>query len=130
MSIFTLAEQIFQNTETMSVIAHTFNHFFIIVKLLIAFFGSITIFIGAGLAIYRYVGYHLNYCDMSTSNIRLDFARSIILGLEFFVAADVIETAIAPDFSSLAVLGILVVIRTILNYSMEREIKQLSVHRP
>ena len=127
MSVFTLASQVFKDAQTLAVMVQAFNQFFIIIKLLIAFFGTVTIFVGALLAIYRYLHYRFTHQVMDANTIRLDFARSIILGLEFFVAADVIETAIAPDFSSLAILGILVVIRTILNYSMEREIKNLSV---
>lgn len=129
MSIFTLVDQIFQHTETIFIIAHGFNQFFISIKLLIALFGTVTIFVGAILAIYRYIRHCLLPWKKGTIGIRLNFARSIILGLEFFVAADVIETVIAPDFSSLAILGILVIIRTILNYSMEREIRNLSLLR-
>ena len=129
MSVFTLANHLFHSTETIAIIAHEFNQFFIFIKLLIAFFGTISILVGAGLAIYRYMRYRFTKRDIDANDTRLDFARSIILGLEFFVAADVIETAIAPDFSSLAVLGILVVIRTILNYSMEREINNLSISK-
>jgi len=127
MSIFTLISQSFQTHETVSIIANYLNQFFVFIKLLIALFGTLTIFTGAILAIYRYGLYRLGKPKYSANEIRLDLARSIILGLEFFVAADVIETTIAPDFSSLTILGVLVIIRMILNYSMEREIKNLSL---
>ncbi len=49
--------------------------------------------------------------------------RSILLGLEFLVAADIIRTvAITPTFESVGVLAIIVVIRTFLSFSLELEI--------
>lgn len=49
--------------------------------------------------------------------------RSILLGLEFLVAGDIIRTvAIAPTFASVGVLGIIVIIRTFLSFSLELEI--------
>lgn len=49
--------------------------------------------------------------------------RSILLGLEFLVAADIIRTvAITPTFSSVGVLAIIVLIRTFLSFSLELEI--------
>nr|ALS90821.1 FecCD transport family [uncultured bacterium]ALS90827.1 FecCD transport family [uncultured bacterium] len=49
--------------------------------------------------------------------------RSILLGLEFLVAGDIIRTvAIDPTFASVGVLGIIVIIRTFLSLSLELEI--------
>ncbi|MCY1158970.1 MAG: hypothetical protein MOP51_1994 [Citricoccus sp.] len=49
--------------------------------------------------------------------------RSILLGLELLVAADIIRTvAITPTFQSVGVLGLIVVIRTFLSFSLELEI--------
>ncbi len=49
--------------------------------------------------------------------------RSILLGLEFLVAADIIRTvAVAPTFRSVGVLAVIVVIRTFLSFSLELEI--------
>ncbi len=49
--------------------------------------------------------------------------RSILLGLEFLVAADIIRTvAITPTFDSVGVLAIIVLIRTFLSFSLELEI--------
>ena len=49
--------------------------------------------------------------------------RSILLGLEFLVAGDIIRTvAIDPTFASVGVLGIIVIIRTFLSFSLELEI--------
>jgi uncharacterized membrane protein len=51
------------------------------------------------------------------------FGRSILLGLEFLVAADIIRTvAVQPSLQNVAVLGLIVLIRTFLSFSLEVEI--------
>lgn len=48
--------------------------------------------------------------------------RSILLGLELLVAADIIRTvAVTPTFESVGVLAIIVAIRTFLSFSLELE---------
>ena len=50
--------------------------------------------------------------------------RSILLGLEFLVAADIIHTvAVDPTLQSLSVLAGIVLIRTFLSFSLEVEIE-------
>jgi uncharacterized membrane protein len=54
---------------------------------------------------------------------REQLGRSILLGLEFLVAADIIRTvAITPNAQSVAVLAGIVAIRTFLSFSLELEI--------
>ncbi len=49
--------------------------------------------------------------------------RSILLGLELLVAADIIRTvAVTPTFTSVGVLAVIVIIRTFLSFSLELEI--------
>ncbi len=55
---------------------------------------------------------------------RSNLGRAILLGLEFLVAADIINTvAIDPTLQSLLVLGGIVLIRTFLSFSLEVEIE-------
>lgn len=55
--------------------------------------------------------------------LRRDLGRSILLGLEFLVAGDIISTiTIEPTLNSVAVLGVIVIIRTFLSFSLEVEI--------
>jgi uncharacterized membrane protein len=55
--------------------------------------------------------------------VRTVFGRSILLGLEFLVAADIIRTvAVEPSLENVAVLGVIVLIRTFLSFSLEVEI--------
>lgn len=49
--------------------------------------------------------------------------RSILLGLELLVAADIIRTvAVSPTLESVAALAVIVLIRTFLSWSLELEI--------
>jgi len=51
-------------------------------------------------------------------------ARILLLGLELLVAADIVRTvALEPSLTSVAVLGLLVVIRTFLSWSLVVEIE-------
>jgi uncharacterized membrane protein len=55
--------------------------------------------------------------------VRTVFGRSILLGLEFLVAADIIRTvAVQPSLENVAVLGLIVLIRTFLSFSLGVEI--------
>lgn len=55
---------------------------------------------------------------------RQSLARAILLGLEILVAADIIGTvAVAPTWSNVGVLAVIVVIRTVLSWSLEVEIE-------
>ena len=56
--------------------------------------------------------------------IRSYFGRSILLGLEVLVAADLIRTvAVEPTMENVLVLGLIVLIRTFLSFSLEIEIE-------
>ena len=55
--------------------------------------------------------------------LRRNLARCILLGLEVLIVADIVRTIIVDTtFESVAVLGIVVVIRILLSFSLEVEI--------
>ena len=58
-------------------------------------------------------------------DIRLEFGRYILLGLEFFIAADIIQTIFLPTWSELGMLAAIVVIRTILSYFLTHEFRMI-----
>jgi uncharacterized membrane protein len=61
--------------------------------------------------------------DGAYKGLRSNLGRSILLGLELLVAADIINTvAIEPTLTSVAVLAGIVAIRTFLSFSLELEI--------
>ena len=57
------------------------------------------------------------------TEFRTGIARSMLLGLELLVAADIISTiTLDPGLASLASLGLLVLIRTFLSWTLDVEI--------
>lgn len=55
----------------------------------------------------------------------LRYARWLIAGLTFQLAADIIETAIAPSWDDVGKLAAIAIIRTFLNYFLERDLKEI-----
>jgi uncharacterized membrane protein len=64
----------------------------------------------------------LNYDD-----IRRQFTGKIIFGLEFFIAADIISTLIAPGPQEILLLGAIVFIRVVLGYFLSKEAKDYKI---
>ena len=61
---------------------------------------------------------------------RANLGRGILLGLEFLVGADIIATVTAPlTWESVGMLGAIVVIRTLLSFSLETEIEGIAPWR-
>jgi uncharacterized membrane protein len=56
--------------------------------------------------------------------IWLRFGIWLLLGLEFELAADIVRTAIAPSWTDIGQLGAIAVIRTFLNYFLERDVER------
>ena len=54
--------------------------------------------------------------------IRHTVGSYLLLGLEFLIAADIIRTIVEPTLEELAILGSIVVIRTIISYFLGREL--------
>jgi uncharacterized membrane protein len=85
--------------------------------------GVAIIAVGAVLAVGMALGRLLRKSVNTYRILREQLGRSILLGLEFLVAADIIRTvAVTPDWQSVAVLAGIVLIRTFLSFSLELEI--------
>lgn len=56
--------------------------------------------------------------------IWLRFAMWLLLGLEFELAADIIRTAISPNWTDIGQLAAIAVIRTFLNYFLEKDLEK------
>jgi uncharacterized membrane protein len=62
--------------------------------------------------------------DKSYETYKQQLGRPLLLGLELLVAADVIRTvALAPTLTNVAVLGLLVFVRTLLSWSLTVEME-------
>lgn len=57
--------------------------------------------------------------------IWLRYARWLVAGLTFQLAADIVETSIAPTWDDIGRLAVIAVIRTFLNYFLERDLAEV-----
>lgn len=62
--------------------------------------------------------------DIPKERIRLSLGRGLALALEFQLAADVLSTALNPSLRDIGVLAAIVVLRTLLNFFLQRELRQ------
>ncbi|MBI2675828.1 MAG: DUF1622 domain-containing protein [Candidatus Aenigmarchaeota archaeon] len=53
--------------------------------------------------------------------IKHGFTHRIVFALEFFIAADILKTILVPTLEDLIQLAIIVAIRTVLAYFLERD---------
>ena len=97
------------------------------ISIIIEFLAVLWIFFGVATSTARYL---FGIIRKTTDHLkryteyRHTLARSLMLGLELLVAADVIRTvALEPTLQSVAVLGILVLIRILLGWSLVVEIE-------
>ena len=61
--------------------------------------------------------------DEERKKLRHVLGYYLLLGLEFLIAADIIDTLMKPRVQDLAVLGAIVIIRAIISYSLNAELK-------
>ena len=79
---------------------------------------------GLAIASVRYVRAPLIAGLSRYQRYRQDLGRAILLGLEVLVAADIVRTvAFTPTMNSLAVLAMIVAIRTFLSWSLALELE-------
>lgn len=77
------------------------------------------------MAVWRTARHFLGRVHAPMDRVRLDLARSLALALEFLLAADVVRTAVAPNWDDIAKLAAVAVIRTGLNYFLHRDIVEV-----
>ena len=100
------------------VVARTLNA----VGLAIEVFAALVIVGGLAWSSYIYLRHRMAENHYDAYKIRI--GRSLQLGLEVVVAADIVKTiAVAPTFMSLGVLAALVLIRTFLGWTLLLEIE-------
>ncbi|NLM29929.1 MAG: DUF1622 domain-containing protein [Methanomicrobiales archaeon] len=86
-------------------------------------FGALFIIYGAAIAIVELLAKETRIRTWGYPEIRGTFTTRILIGLEFFVAADLLKTILAPTFEDLIILGSLVAIRTVVSYFLGMEVR-------
>jgi uncharacterized membrane protein len=77
---------------------------------------------GSVIAFGRYVQ-RRDWSSRGYDALRRDLGRAILLGLEILVAADIIRTVtVDPTIESAVTLGVIVLVRTFLSFSLEIEL--------
>lgn len=71
----------------------------------------------------------LKHQNVTIYQIRLKFGASLILGLEFMVGADIIGSLISRNYYTIGLLGLIVLIRSILSFFLNRELQELTVEQ-
>ena len=61
--------------------------------------------------------------QMDYFGIKRDFTQLIVLGLDFFIAGDILTSFVAPAFNDLIVLAVVVGIRTVLSVFLAWEVR-------
>lgn len=107
-----------------------FHHILLLIQHTISFIGVFIILSDVIYALCQYV--YFIFTDKFAhqgeiiNNMRLTLGRVLILGLEFIVAADLIGTTTTPDYYAVGLFAIIVIIRTILSYSISRELMTMN----
>ena len=88
------------------------------------FFGVAVIIIGVAVAtIVYFKDVFVVSGENAYTRYRANLGRGILLGLEILIGADIIATIISPlTWESVGLLGLIVLIRTFLSFSLEAEI--------
>src|SRR6476469_7814075 len=74
--------------------------------------------------LYKYIRHILKPDDgITNQTIRIHFGSALTIALELLLAADILTTAIAPTWNDIGKLASIAVLRTALNYFLERELK-------
>ena len=86
--------------------------------------GVLVIIIGSAISSYSFLAnYRKEPEGVAYGTYRRQLGRSIILGLEFLIAGDIIRTVIVADtLANVTVLGLIILIRTFLSFTLHYEV--------
>ena len=99
-------------------------HYIDIIAKTIEFLGVLIMVAGLLFAVYLAVRSIHNFTHQTYLEIRQAVGKSILLGLEVLIAADIMATVVTtPTLRSVTVLGFIVLIRTFLSLSLQVELE-------
>ena len=94
-----------------------------VVSLLIVTYGALVAFISfLGNELKRFTG---QYSTVNIRRLRAELGTYLFFGLELLIASDILKAVLEPSLDELAILGGIVVLRTILSVFLNKEIKEL-----
>ena len=88
-------------------------------------FGVFVIIVGSAVTSFRFLSHYRKEAEGFAYRIyRRQLGRSIILGLEFLIAGDIIRTVIVADtLTNVTILGLIIIIRTFLSFTLYLEVE-------
>jgi len=95
------------------------------ISLFFSIFGAIIIVYGGLRAIISILKVEVLKKSSNYNTIRADFTSKIVIALEFFIAADLIRTVIQPTLDEVIILAVIVAIRTVVGYTLDKEAKDI-----
>ncbi len=91
--------------------------------------GVIVVLLGVGKTIVLYLrDFFRHLPSRRISLLRLQLGQSMVMGLEFQVAADILRTTLSPNWNDVLLLSAIIALRTVLNFLLEREMHILEVN--
>ncbi|MBI4498171.1 MAG: DUF1622 domain-containing protein [Chloroflexi bacterium] len=88
------------------------------------FVGAATITIAVGYALLPYIrALRPDIPAPALPEVRRRLGRGLVLGLEFLIGADVLRTILQPSLQEVAVLGGIILLRTVLALSLDFELR-------
>ena len=90
---------------------------------ILSYFGAIVIFYGGIRAAIDVMSIEILRRKTSYNDVRMDFTPKLLIGLEFFIAGDLIKSVLDPNLSQVIILAIIVAIRTVIGLSLGREVE-------
>ncbi|HHX89195.1 MAG TPA: DUF1622 domain-containing protein [Paracoccus sp.] len=98
----------------------------------IELFAVVILFIGLARFAWSYLRSELSGSDMvartTSANLgRITLARYILMALEVFIVADILMAVVSASLQSLLFLALLVVIRSVISYFLEREMRHIQI---
>jgi uncharacterized membrane protein len=98
-----------------------------VISLVVSAAGVLVVIWGTAEGVYRFLVLKLTGGSRQSlcrdQNIRQDLGAHLLLGLEIFIAADIISSVASPTWEKVGILGAIVVIRTLLSFFLYLEVK-------
>jgi len=105
-----------------------FHNLINIISFALNIVGALIILWGVLISLVEFLKKEISRTEQSvqlSESIRIKLGSYLVLGLEFFIAGDIVKTISTPTWQSLGMLGAIVVIRTILSYFLTKDLKKI-----
>ena len=107
--------------EIVSILSGYFNIILSVIGALVVIYGSLQAFVSIFRA--EFWGSTTKQKFNLFTDAKRVYVQKLIFALDFFVAADLLKLVADPTMDEIILIALIVVIRTVLNYSLAQELK-------